>query len=291
VSVDLIGAVDLHCHFGPDAHRRRSVDAFEAAQEAADAGHRAIVLKSHDVPTATLAWAVQQHMVSNSRDQRTFDVFGGICCDDEVGGVNPAAVEVALRTGARIVWLPTLSSRQDVINGVAARLGRKGPGLVVTDEDDQLLPETREVLALVREYDAVLATGHVSRAEHYAIVRDHARDGTVLVTHATEDLAGPKLDAAQCKELAELGAWVELCAMTCIGALATKTVADMVATIKTVGIERVTLGTDFGQATNPHPAAGMQTYADALFAEGVTERQIRTMACDNPSRLLQLERM
>ena len=79
------------------------------------------------------------------------------------------------------------------------------------------------------------------------------RAGPVALTHATEDLAGPKLDAAQCRELAELGAWVELCAMTCIGALATKTVADMVATIRAVGVDRVTLGTDFGQAINPHP--------------------------------------
>src|SRR6059058_3367016 len=96
-------------------------------------------------------------------------VFGGICCDREIGGVNPAAVEVALELGARIVWLPTLSSRQDVENGVA---GIPGPGLVVTGAEDTLLPETREVLTLVRAHDAVLATGHVSAAEHYAVVKE-----------------------------------------------------------------------------------------------------------------------
>src|SRR5439155_24588289 len=101
-SVDLSGAADLHCHFGPVAHRERSVDAFEAAREAAAAGHRAVVLKSHDFPTASLAWSVGQVVPE-------IDVFGGVCCDREVGGVNPAAVEVALRLGARIVWLPTLS--------------------------------------------------------------------------------------------------------------------------------------------------------------------------------------
>src|SRR6267378_571369 len=144
VSVDLAGAADLHCHFGPDPHRERSVDAFEAAREAAAAGHRAIVLKSHDSPTASLAWAVQRN-VGNS-----ISVFGGICCDREIGGVNPAAVEVALDLGAPIVWLPTLSSRQDFENGVAAQLGIPGPGIVVTDTDDQLLPETHDVLALVK---------------------------------------------------------------------------------------------------------------------------------------------
>jgi hypothetical protein len=280
MSVELSGAADLHCHFGPDPHRERSVDAFEAAREAGAAGHRAIVLKSHDSPTASLAWAVQRDVGND------IAVFGGICCDREIGGVNPAAVEVALGLGARIVWLPTLSSRQDFDNGIADMLGIPGPGLVVTDADDELLPETREVLALVREHDAILATGHVSAAEHYAVVREFAQTGKVLLTHATEDLAGPKLTAAQCAELAGLGAWVELCAMTCIGELATKSVAEMVATIGAVGTERVTLGTDFGQKINPHPAAGLQTYADALYAEGLTEAEIRRMACTNPCALL-----
>jgi hypothetical protein len=280
MSVDLTGAADLHCHFGPDPHRERSVDAFEAAGEAAAARHRAIVLKSHDSPTASLAWAVQREVGD------AISVFGGICCDREVGGVNPAAVEVALGLGARVVWLPTLSSRQDFDNGIAAQLGIPGPGLVVTDADDRLLPETREVLALVQQHDAILATGHVSAAEHYAVVKDFARSGKVVVTHATEDLAGPKLSAAQCHELAELGAWIELCAMTCIGGLATRTVGQMVETVRAVGVERVTLGTDFGQKINPHPAAGLQTYADALYAEGLTEAEIRRMACQNPCDLL-----
>ena len=283
MSVDLTGAADLHCHFGPDPHRERSVDAFEAAAEAAAAGHRAVVLKSHDAPTASLAWAVQR---ATGPD---ISVFGGICCDREVGGVNPAAVEVALGLGARIVWLPTLSSRQDFDNGIAAQLGIPGPGIVVTDADDQLLAETEEVISLVHDHDAVLATGHVSAAEHYAVVKEYARRGKVLVTHATEDLAGPKLTAAQCRELAELGAWIELCAMTCIGGLATRTVAQMVETVRMVGTDRVTLGTDFGQKVNPHPAAGLQTYADALYAEGLTEAQIRRMACQNPCELLGVE--
>ncbi len=60
----------------------------------------------------------------------------------------------------------------------------------------------------------------------------------------------------------------------------------MVGTVREVGVGRVTLGTDFGQKINPHPAAGLQTYADALYAEGVTEAEIRHMACDNPRELL-----
>ncbi len=281
-SVDLSGAADLHCHFGPDAHRARSVTGLEAATEAAAAGHAAVVLKSHDFPSAPLATVIDQ-LVDGVR------VFGGVCCDREVGGVNPAAVETSLRLGAKVVWLPTLSSRQDVRNGVALQLGIPGPGLTVIDEDTgALLPETQEILGLVSQYHAILATGHISAEEHLAVAKAYGSQGKLLVTHAREDLAGPNLTEAQCVVLADLGAIIELCAMTCIGALASRPVSDMASCVRAVGPERCTLATDYGQAANPHPAAGLQGFADALVAEGLEEGDIRRMACTNPCQLLEL---
>jgi hypothetical protein len=281
-SVDLTGAADLHCHFGPDAHRERSVDALDAARDAAAAGHAAVVLKSHDYPTAALATIVDR-VVDGVR------VFGGICCDREVGGVNPAAVETALRIGAKIVWLPTLSSYQDQLNGVGPALGIPGPGIAVVDEGGGLFPETRAVLDLVAQHDVILATGHVTREEHFAVARAFGGRGKVLVTHALEELAGPNLSIEECSELADLGATIELCALTCIGALATRAPADMAAAARAIGAERCTLATDYGQQANARPAAGFQTYADALVEAGLDEADVRRMACTNPMALLGLE--
>jgi hypothetical protein len=282
MSVDLTGAADLHVHFGPDAHRERSVSGLEAARDAAAAGHAAVVLKSHDTPTALLASTIDEQ-VDGTR------VLGGICCDREVGGMNPAAVEVALRLGAAVVWLPTLTSHQDYVAGIADQLGLPGPGIRVTDADGVLLPETHEVLDLVAEHDAILATGHVSADEHYAVTRAFAGRGRVLVTHAMEELAGPNLSAAQCAELAELGASIELCALTCTGFLATRPPAELAACARRVGFDRVTLASDFGQARNDHPVTGFQTFADALWAEGIADTDIRRMACTNPAALLHLD--
>ncbi len=210
MSVDISGAIDLHCHFGPDAHRARSVTALEAAAQARDAGHAAVLLKSHTEPTAQLA-----RIVADVVDG--INVYGGVCCDHEMGGLNPAAVETALGLGGRIVWLPTLSSRQDVVNGVAEQLGIPGPGLVVIDDDGEILPVVREIAALCHEHDAVLATGHISGPEHVAVAREFGSRQKVLVTHAMEDMVGPKLSAPELAELADLGAWIELCALTCVG--------------------------------------------------------------------------
>jgi Family of unknown function (DUF6282) len=277
--VDLRGAVDLHVHFGPDAHRARSVTALEAARDAAAAGHAALVLKSHDFPTAAVAAVVDEVVDGVS-------VFGGISCDVENGGVNPAAVEVALRLGARVVWLPTLSSRQDTLLGIAARLGYTGPGVAVCDDSGALLDEAEEVLRLVASHGAVLATGHVSWAEHLAVTRAMRDRGPVLVTHAMEAMVGPRLTIEQCVELAGLGAVIELCALTCMGQYASHSPADMAACARAVGPERCTLASDLGQAGNPRPAEGLQRFADLLVNAGLGEAEVRRMACDNPGALL-----
>jgi hypothetical protein len=163
-------------------------------------------------------------------------------------------------------------------------------GLRVTDGDDptRLSDAAREVLDLVAEHGAVLATGHISWPEHLAVATAFKGRGPVLVTHAMEELAGPNLSIEQCRVLAELGATIELCALTCIGALATRPVAEMAACIREVGIARCTVGSDYGQAANEHPAAGLAAFADALVAEGLTEADVRAMACSNPCALLGL---
>ncbi len=277
----LEGAADLHCHFGPDAHRKRSVDAIGAARDAAAAGHAAVVLKSHNESTASLAHAVDT-MVDGVR------VFGGICCDREVGGLNPEAVEIALRLGAKIVWLPTLSSQQDVDNGLAAYLGRPLNGIRVIDEDGKLVPAVSAIVDLVAEHDAILATGHVSADEHAAVAYAATGRVRVLATHAREPHAGPNLTLPQCRALVDLDVTLELAAFSCMGTSAGRPLDDIVATIKAVGPEHCTLATDYGQANNPRPAAGLASYVDALREAGLSERDLRLMACDNPQRLLRL---
>jgi hypothetical protein len=241
------------------------------------------VLKSHTLPTPTLAWAVDE-VTPGVR------VFGGICCDHPVGGVNPDAVSTALHAGAKIVWLPTLSSQQDIDSGTAARLKKPTVrGLRVVDESGSLTSETREVIDLVAAHGAILATGHISAAEHLAVTKHYASRGKLIVTHAMERLAGAALTIDQCVELAGLGAFLELSAMTCIGNYASLPPAKIAACVSAVGYERCTLATDYGQNTgNAHPAAGLQLLADAMAAEGFGEKEVRRMACDNPIDLLEI---
>jgi hypothetical protein len=277
----LDGAIDLHCHFGPESvvGTPHSVDALAAARDAAELGFAAIVLKSHDFPSNAVAYAVGQAV-----EQVT--VRGSVCCDFCIGGLNPAAVETALRDGAAIVWLPTISSQQDVENGVAAMLGLAEDGIVLLTEDGGLRPEVHQILDLVAEHGAIAATGHTSTAEHFAVARAFAQRGRLVVTHAMNAGAGPNLSPQECVELARLGAHIEIAAATCMGGHGPNA-AEVVKTIDAIGPEMVVLATDYGWTDQlPRPAPGLHDYVDALWAAGAAEDQLRRMVCENPARLL-----
>src|SRR5215813_11017613 len=87
------GAYDVHIHVAPDVMRRR-IDDLTLAKQFADVGMAGFVLKSHYVPTAERAEVVR-------RAYPGFDALGAITLNASVGGMNPIAVEIAARGGAK----------------------------------------------------------------------------------------------------------------------------------------------------------------------------------------------
>src|SRR5262245_20974616 len=81
----LQGVVDIHVHSDPDSVAR-SIDAIDLAKLAKTRGMRALVLKSHYEPTASMAYLVRKEVPG-------IEIFGGIDLNLTVGGINPAAVE------------------------------------------------------------------------------------------------------------------------------------------------------------------------------------------------------
>jgi hypothetical protein len=275
----VIGAIDMHCHHGPDPRLVRSVDAAEAVREADALGMGGLVLKSHSYPTGPIALLMQK-TVARLR------VFGGICCDAEIGGLNAAAVEVALRTGAKVVWMPTFSSVVD-----RRKLGLPGPGIPLLDARGRLLPAVHDILALVREHEASVATGHVDLPEQIALVdAARARGVPAIMTHALETLVGPDHDLGDVVALAERGATIEFTYLTCIpgGFAATSAPGAFARAMMAVGPERAIMSTDFGQERSPHPAVGMRLFIDEMLRAGIAPAAIDLMARRNPARLLGL---
>jgi hypothetical protein len=108
-------------------------------------------------------------------------VFAGIALNRGVGGLNPGAVEIALDQGARIVWLPTFDAANHArAFGSTGTYGFKNltlafqrsaaySGFIIL-ENDRLTQATKDVINIIADYGAVLATGHLSRDEIFAAV-------------------------------------------------------------------------------------------------------------------------
>lgn len=170
----LIGAIDLHAHYGPDSYERQW-DAFEVVALAKERGMRGVVLKNHWTESAGLAQLVRKHGTQG------IEVFGSLTLDTPVGGVNPMAVRYMADvegTWGRIVWMPTHDSEHEVTYDKETR------ATAVVSRDGTLIPEVLEVLDLIRERDLTLATGHVTPEEALLIMAQAKRRGITTAAAA-----------------------------------------------------------------------------------------------------------
>lgn len=272
----LTGAIDMHAHGDPDGTARK-IDVIDLARLAKAAGMRAIVLKNHYEPTASLAYLVRKEVPG-------VEVFGGISLDLTVGGVNPAAVEwmTKIRGGyGRVVWLPTFDSESQV-----RRTNENRPFAPVM-RNGQLTPEVLQVIALCAKHSLVLETGHSSPVESLAIIAEARRQNVqhVLVTHAMTNPGGP-MSLPEMQSAAKLGAMLELV----YSPFTDEQLRKEADAIRAIGAASFVLSSDLGQPLNPLHTDGLLAFYKGLMAHGIPAADIETMAKRNPARLLGLER-
>ena len=271
------GAVDIHVHFAPDPKVERRGSAIEIAEQAAKMGMQALVLKSHEYPTQPVAYTVSQIVPD-------ITLIGGIALDYEVGGLNPAAVEATANMGGRVVWMPTYSAKAD-----RQHKGLSG-GIFLLDENGKLLPEVYAILEVVKTYDMVLATGHVSTRECMALVSEAKNLGVnrVVVTHGTTSAFWTGMTPEDMKTMADMGAYVEHCLHVMMPMTYRMPPQDLVEVIRTIGTENCIISTDFGQDFHPMPPEGLRMGIATLLKAGLDEVELGMLVKDNPARLMGL---
>jgi Family of unknown function (DUF6282) len=286
------GAYDLHVHVAPDVIKRR-IDDLDLAREFLSVGLKGFILKSHYFPTAERAQVVTKAVPG-------IKVYGALTLNHSVGGLNPVAVELAGRSGCKLVWMPTVDAANETagrpggankklpfwaeIQLELAATGINPPPMTVLGQDGELNAAARTCLELIRKYDMILATGHLGRLEILALVKA-AREmklRKVIVTHA--EFPSQNLSAAEQAELADLGAVIEHCFTTMYTGKAPWEV--VMASIRTVGAERCVLSTDLGQTINPSVSTGFAIFAQTLLDGGFEASHVRRMAVDNSSTLV-----
>ena len=273
----LRGAIDIHVHSFPDKNPR-SLDAIDAATFAKRSGMRAIVLKNHYEPTAGLAYVVRKAVPG-------IEVFGGVDLNLTVGGINPAAVEYMVQESGgwgRFVWMPTFDAENQV------RYSKENRPFVSVSKDGALLPQVREVIAIIAKNNLVLATGHSSADEGLMLVREGKKQGVqrMVVTHAMNPPI--VMDVARMKEAAQLGAFIEFVGGSLESADANERMDRFAAAIKAIGPEFCILSSDLGQKGNPLPAEGFATFLAAMRVRGISAQDVERMSKTNPARVLGL---
>jgi len=286
----LQGAIDLHQHAAPSLFERITDD-LGLATEARLRGMRGVLLKAHEQDTTGRAFLVRKQVPG-------VEVFGGIVLNWMAGGLNPSAVEVSIKLGARMVWMPTLSAQHHVdffggghfgrsmVAKAALRPARRG--ITLLNDHGELAAETREILGLIAEADICLSTGHLSPREVMRLVREAKRAGVrkLLVTHPDLSLSGITLEDQ--KALAAEGAFLEKDLITMMPVWQSVSLDAMVESIRKVGPQHCVLGTDFGQLHHPSPAEGLRIFIQMLLERGIPAEEIHTMVAINPARLLGL---
>ena len=287
----LQGAIDFHVHASPDPVERRRLDALEVARQAKEARMRAVVIKNHHYSTAPLACTINPVVPG-------FSLIGSIVLNSAVGGLNPEAVEIAVRMMARVIWMPTYSSVVDterrLKNMTSIPLTKKAmanKGISLLDKNGELVQEVISILEITKEANAVLSTGHVSIPEAYALAEAaHDLDIKLTITHPLNEKYGSRLTLRQQLELASKGALMEHCFLDFMpspyGELEIRVLAEY---ILSIGAEHCILCTDLGQYQNPTPLEGFRMMLAELLKVGISEAELGVMVKTNPARILSLE--
>lgn len=269
------GAYDLHTHTAPDFFPR-SLDDFELLRQADRYGMAGVMLKNHLDPTPARAILV------NSMGYKA-RAYGSAVLNLSVGGLNPIAAWKYLELGARIIWMPTIHARNQIeYSKIDANL--KHPGIRLLDEEGNLKPQVLEILDLIQEYGAAVATGHISIGESIAVCTAARERGIkTILTHP--DWACTTIPIEIQKMLVQKGVLMEKLWFD-VG-LNLVTAGYMARTIRELGPENCFMATDRGQAGMEFPAEGLLRFIDAMMDEGLSFEEIHRMTHENPAGIVE----
>lgn len=286
----LRGAVDLHVHPAPSPFPRR-IGILDAAQDAAEAGFSAIVVKSHHASMQTDVLALGPAGL----DELDIDVYSGVALNRTVGGLNPYAVELFLSLGAKLVWFPTISSRahidfhhvhHDSRFPTTDLALREHEPLSILDAEGALVPEVYDIFEIIRSHGAVLNAGHLPAEEIDVLIPAARAAGVdrIVVSHPTFIIgASPQRAASWVRE----GATVEHCLALAVGRPESPLTHEaLMPYLEACGVGGTVFSSDLGQRASILPVSGFRRMARRLLDAGIPGEDVHRMVATNGAQLL-----
>ena len=212
------------------------------------------------------------------------------------GGFNPYAVDVAIKSGAKIIWMPTNSATNHLYyygSGewksqklTKERLYPMKQGISPIDEEGKFLPQVKEVIKLIAQSNIVMATGHCSTQESKKVVKEALSLGVkkIIITHPDFEVVNMPLRDQ--KEFADQGVYIERTVLPTTGSWKTLTIKEIIARFREVPYEKTIISSDLGQINTPPPVQGYRMFIETLIKHGIPSEENRKMTCENPKKLL-----
>lgn len=265
------------------------VEDLEAFRLAAQAKMKGIVLKSHMWPTIGRVYQMKDKIEG-------IEVWSSITLNTSSGGFSPWVAESALKQGVKVIWLPTWSARNDIQRGGFSRLmkpwlptlNRITPeeGLSVFNQSGELDQNVKEILALAKDYDVAIFTGHISPEESLAVAREAKKMGfkKLLMSHPDSNAVGATMEHV--KEMAGMGFFIETTFLGLLPAFWRISLKEICQRIRDVGAKRWVLSTDTFFEWSAPPSEMMRMFIASTLSAGMTADEVDLMVRKNPSELL-----
>lgn len=287
----LEGIYDLHVHTAPDISERK-LDDIDYAKIMEQYNMAGFCIKSHYFNTAERAKLVKKLHPS-------IEAIGGLALNNSVGGLNPEAVLMAAKSGAKIIWMPTFDAKNEreyLLNNSYGVLPpwaqvqknndnkQEVPGITIL-EDKQIKEEVKEIVAICKERDLILASGHLSKSETLELAK-YARNEEfkkLVITHPT--FSSIAFSIEEQLELLEFGATLE----QCYGVVQEHygiSWGGMYEIFNRTGDKNVIISSDLGQIENPFPHEGLLDFINKLLEQGFSKQFVKNITRENQLKLL-----
>jgi hypothetical protein len=219
--------------------------------------------------------------------------------NNSVGGFNKHAVDHGIALGAKLVWLPTFSSKNHIDSRYGVKAGfphttRKMipfDPLTPLDGNGKVKDEVKECLDLIAQYDVILAGGHCHISEILPVFEEAKARGVkrLLVNHPSFIVDATHEDI---RRLVTMGAYIEhsLCMFIPVARRKRDPFPpeDLDKLIQSGTVDRTILASDLGQRGADHPVQGFRNVIRICMKLGYTDEDIRKMVSTNALQLLGL---
>ena len=248
------------------------------------------VLKTHSWPQPTLAQKLNEKYDD-------FHVIPSASLNLTAGGLHPWVIEMCHHMGVKVLWLPTWSGVNEYQNPGGWTYGcctdlmprlkaiPKSEYQVLLDENGELTDEVKECLVMIKDYDMVTGTGHITEEEALKVAAFCKEIGYKKLCWTHPLAALNQVTDDMLRTFVDLGGYIELTLINILPIFTSTTLQKFADVIKMCGPDRCYIATDHCYDWNPPIPVSFNMAIQGLNSIGIPIEDVAQVV-RNPRELL-----